>query len=148
MSVDRLDDTDFGGCHRECRKRGKHSRVWGGCEFGIRPEPTVNMSVVFTDTDGHPSIGYDSYTTEQLAGDIIEPVLRNLRMTVGADRLAELNQGKTIRPFADEESGMGVARLIAKAIVHRNDPPELIPLPGIPVHGVDCDCPPKEDGSE
>lgn len=136
-------DKDFDGCHRECRTKGEHSRVWGGCEFGIRPEPTVSMSQVYPAADGQPAIGFDVYTAEGLAEDIIEPVLRGLRMAIGPENLAELNRGGTIRPFADEENGMMVARLIARAIIRRNDPPELIPLPGIPVHGVDCPCSPE-----
>jgi len=144
MSVKDLDDTDFDGCRRECRKRGEHTRIWGECEFGIRPEPTVNMSKVYTADDGYPAIGYDSYTAEQLAEDIIEPTLRGIRMHVGSENAQKIAMGQPIRPFEDEESGMEVARWIARAIIRRNDPPELIPLPGIPVHGVDCDCPPKE----
>lgn len=136
-----LDDKDFDGCMRACRRKGEHTRVWGECEFGIRPERTVSMSKVYPDTDGHNSIGFDVYTAEELAGDIIEPVLRGLRMAIGPGNLAELNRGNSIRPFADEENGMMVARLIARAIIRRNDPPELIPLPGIPTHGVDCPCP-------
>lgn len=132
-----LDDTDFDGCMRACRKQGKHTRVWRECEFGIRPEPTVSMSKVYVDTDGHNSIGFDIYTAEQLAEDVIEPALRGIRMQLGSE-------GEVIRPFEHEESGMEVARWIARAIIRRNDPPELIPLPGIPTHGVDCPCP-KED---
>ena len=135
------DETAFDGCRRDCRKKGTHTLVWGECEFAPRPEPTVSMSKVYTAADGHPSIGYDVYTAEQLAEDIIEPVLRGLRMAVGPAQMHELSQGRPIRPFADEENGMLVASLIAKAIIGRNEPPELIPLPGIMVHGVDCDCP-------
>jgi hypothetical protein len=136
-------DGDFDGCHRECRVKGAHSRIWGGCEFGSKPEPTVSMSRIYLDTDGYNSIGYDTYTAEELADGIIEPVLRGLRVAVGSDYLSDLERGVPIRLFADEENGMRVARLIARAIIERNDPPELIPLPGIPVHGVDCSCPKK-----
>lgn len=135
-----LKDKDFDGCHRECRTKGEHSRVWGGCEFGIRPEQTVSMSKVYPDTDGHNSIGFDVYTAEQLAEDIIEPVLRGVRMWLGPEASAAVRRGESIRPFEREEDGMEVARIIARAIIRRNDPPEIIPIPGIPTHGVDCPC--------
>lgn len=137
-----MDSEDgFDGCHRECRTKGRHSRVWGGCEFAEPPEPTVSMSKVFTDTDGHPSIGFDVYTADQLAEDIIEPTLRGIRMYLGPEVAEAVARGESILPFGEEESGMEVARWIARAIIRRNDPPTLIPLPGIPVHGVDCPCP-------
>jgi len=135
-----MDDKDFDGCMRPCRKGGMHTRVWGECEFGIRPEPSVSMSRNVIAGDGQPALAFDTYTVEQLAEDFIEPVLRNLRVNVGPGGLAELNRGRSIRPFADEESGMAVARVIARAIVGRNDPPERIPIPGIPECGADCFC--------
>ena len=139
-----LQDNDFAGCHRECRTRGEHSRVWGGCEFGIRPEPTVSMSKVYPDSDGHNSSGFDVYTASQLAEDVIEPALRGIRMLLGPEMTEAVLRGESILPFGEEGSGIEVAGWIARAIIQRNDPPELIPIPGIPTHGVDCPCPKGE----
>jgi hypothetical protein len=113
------DDTDFTGCHRECRIKGKHSRVWGGCEFGIKPEPTVNMSKVFTDTDGYPSIGYDSYTVDQLT-DLIEPALKGITVHLGPNSSAAARRGEPFRLSGGEM--WAIARQAAHAIVHRNNP--------------------------
>lgn len=135
-----LDDKDFDGCHRECRIKGEHSRVWGGCEFGIRPEPTVNMSKVFRDIDGQNSIGYDSYTAEQLAENIIEPALRGIRMHPGPVLIEVITRGESFLPFEEEGSGMEVARWIARAIIRRNDPPTRIPIPDIVECSPDCFC--------
>lgn len=65
---------DFDGCNRDCRIKGAHTLVWGGCEHAPRPEPTVSMSVVYRDTDGHNSIGFDTYTVPELAR-LIEPAV-------------------------------------------------------------------------
>lgn len=120
-------DTDFDGCHRECRVKGKHSRVWGGCEFGIRPEPTVSMSKVYTDPeDGYPSIGFDSYTVDQLT-DLIEPALKGLTVHLGPNSTAAVRRGEPFRLSGGEM--WVVARQAAHAIVHRNNPdrPPLAP---------------------
>lgn len=111
-------DTDFDGCHRECRIKGKHSRIWGGCEFGIKPEPTVNMSVVFRDTDGQNSIGYDSYTLDQLA-ELIEPALTRVNIQLGPNSAAKAARGEPFR-FSGGEV-WGIAREVAHLIIHRND---------------------------
>lgn len=113
------DDTDFDGCHRECRVKGKHSRVWGGCEFGIKPEPTVSMSKVYTAGDGYPSIGYDSYTVDQLT-DLIEPALKGLTVRLGPNSSAAVQRGEPFRLSGGEM--WAVARQAAHAIVHRNNP--------------------------
>lgn len=95
------------GCARDCREQ--HTYVWGRCELApesARPEPTVSMSVVYDDTDGHKSIGFDTYTVDQLA-DLIEPVI---------------NEGEEgwANPY-DRDYGRWLAEKAAKAIVHRND---------------------------
>ena len=98
------DQPDFDGCNSECRRKGAHTLRWGRCEHATPPEPTVSMSVVYTDHDGYPSIGFDSYTVQQLA-DLIEPALRTAVVRVGHET---------------EDR----AHAIAHAIVHRNDKPE------------------------
>lgn len=138
------EEADFDGCRRECRKKGEHTKIWGECEFGVEPEPTVSMSKIFLDTDGQNSIGFDVYTAEELAEDIIEPVLRGIRMRLGPGALEAAERGESFLPFEDEGNGIQVARWIARAIIRRNDPPGLIPIPGIPTHGVDCPCPKGE----
>lgn len=96
-------EDEFGRCYRACRIKQWHTLVWGGCAHAINPEPTVSMSKVYKDPeDGYPSIGYDSYTVEQLAR-LIEPALRASDVEVSADRFDEL------------------ARVAAHAIVHRNE---------------------------
>lgn len=115
-----LDDRDFDGCHRECRNEGEHSRVWGGCEFGVRPEPTVSVSKVYRDTDGQNSIGFDVYTTEQLA-DLIEPALKGITLRLGPNALAAAQRGEPVRLSGGEM--WTIARQAAHAIVRRNDPP-------------------------
>lgn len=75
---------------------------YGGCDHADRPEPTVSMSKVYTDSDGFPSIGFDQYTVAQLA-ELIEPALRDADVEVTADYFPDL------------------ALAAARAIVHRND---------------------------
>lgn len=113
-----IDDKDFDGCHSECRRKGEHSRIWGGCEFGIKPEPTVNMSVVYRDTDGQNSIGYDSYTVDQLA-ELIEPALQRVRLRLGPNASAAVARGEAISLSGGEMWHVG--REVAHAIIHRND---------------------------
>lgn len=115
-----LEDTDFDGCHRECRVKGKHSRVWGGCEFGIRPEPTVGMSKVYLDTDGQSAVGFDVYTLEQLTA-LIEPALKDITIRLGPNSAAAAGRGEPFRLSGGEM--WVVARQVAHAIIHRNDPP-------------------------
>ncbi|WP_399554194.1 hypothetical protein OG582_40415 (plasmid) [Streptomyces anulatus] len=85
----RIEDwpAEFDRCNSRCRKKGAHTRVWGECDHGIQPEPTVSMSKIYTASDGHPSIGFDTYTAQQLA-DLIEPALRKANLAGGYDRLA------------------------------------------------------------
>jgi hypothetical protein len=94
---------DFDGCYRKCRVQGKHSLEYGRCEHADKPEPTVSMSKAFIGTDGHPSIGFDQYTVQQLADELIEPALRlvGLRLPDGEFSI--------------------LARAASYAIVHRND---------------------------
>lgn len=95
---------DFDGCNRRCRLKGAHTLVWGDCEHATAPEPTVSLSRVFTDTDGLPAIGFDSYTVPQL-GELITAGLRASDLPVNGDDLVDI----------------GIAA--AHAIVHRNDEP-------------------------
>lgn len=99
---------DFDGCNRECRKAGAHTLSYGRCEHADKPEPTVSMSKVYTDTDGYPSIGYDQYTVTQLA-DLIEPAIN------------EPEPGWA-NPY-DAAYGRWRAEKAAHAIVNRNDEP-------------------------
>ncbi|MCX4232075.1 hypothetical protein [Streptomyces ortus] len=95
---------DFDGCRRDCRLAQAHTLVWGECEHAPKPEPTVNMSVVYTAADGHPSIGFDTYTVPELA------------------RLIEPAAGDALRAAA-----------VARAIVHRNDEQPPAPAaPAVP----------------
>ncbi|MCI3279182.1 hypothetical protein [Streptomyces cylindrosporus] len=111
-------DQDFDGCHRACRAKGKHSLIWGGCEHATPPEPTVSMSVVYDDTDGHKSIGFDMYTVPQLA-ELIEPALRTIRIRLGPNALALLERGQEVQLSAGEYASLALAA--ADAIMHRND---------------------------
>lgn len=110
---------DFDGCNSECRKAGKHTLNWGRCEHAIPPEPTVSMSVVYDDTDGHKSIGFDTYTVPQLA-ELIEPALRTIKICIGPNARALLERGQEVRLSAGEYASLALAA--ADAIVHRNDP--------------------------
>lgn len=121
-------DTDFDGCHRECRVKGRHSRVYGGCEFGVKPEPTVSMSHVFRDTDGQNSIGFDQYTVDQLT-ELIEPALKGFTVRLGPNSTAAARRGEPFRLSGGEM--WAVARQAAHAIIHRNDPgaaPAAVPF--------------------
>lgn len=95
---------DFDGCYRKCHTQGKHTLEYGNCEHADKPEPTVSMSKVYTDTDGHPSIGFDQYTVGQLA-ELIEPAVR-----------AEI--------ILIDDQYTNIARSVAHAIIHRNDQDE------------------------
>lgn len=136
-------DTDFDGCHRECRIKGKHSLVWCGCEFGVRPEPTVSMSVVFRDTDGQNSIGYDRYTIGELA-DLIEPALDGITMRLGPNSLAAVRRGESFRLSGGER--WAIARQAASAVVRRNDNTENVAHTCSGCRIVPCEnCPDRQD---
>lgn len=113
-----VSDTDFDGCTRACRKAAEHTRVWGECEFGVKSEPTVSMSKVFCDTDGHNSIGFDVYDLEQLAG-LIEPALRRVSIRLGPNSAELARRGEPFR-FSGGEA-WAIAREVAHAVIHRND---------------------------
>ncbi|MDX3637792.1 hypothetical protein PV728_47990 [Streptomyces europaeiscabiei] len=89
MTTNPNPDRDFDGCRRTCRQKGAHTRVWGECEHGVKPEPTVRLSRVYTDTDGFPSIGFDSYTVAQL-GELITAGLRASDLPVNGDDLVDV----------------------------------------------------------
>ena len=109
---------DFDGCRRSCRLAGAHTLVRGECEHAPEPEPTVSMSVVFDDTDGHKSIGFDTYTVQQLA-ELLEPALRRVTVRLGPNSLAMLERGEPVGLSGGEYADL--AREAAHAIVHRND---------------------------
>lgn len=135
-----MTSTDFDGCFRPCRTAGKHTRVWGQCEHATRPEPSVSMSKIITGPDGLNVIAFDAYTADELAEQVIEPALRGIRMDLGPAMIEQVARSGRLKPFEGEGSGMEVARWIARAIIRRNDPPERIPIPGIPECGPDCFC--------
>lgn len=110
--------TSFDGCGRRCRKNLAHTLVYGECEQAPAPEPTVSMSRVFTDTDGYPSIGFDSFTVQQLA-DLIEPALRRVAIRLGPNAVAMLERGEDVGLSGGEYADL--AREAAHAIVHRHD---------------------------
>lgn len=134
---------DFDGCHRDCRRKGAHTLRWGGCEHAPRPEPAVSMSKVYRDTDGHNSIGFDSYTVPELA-ELIEPALRTIKIRLGPNALAMLERGEEVRLSVGEYVSMALAA--ADAIVHRNDQPapdSTAPSRTVCPHGADtsrCAC--------
>lgn len=101
------------GCATGCKKvilaGGTHTLRWGECAKADPPPPRVNMSKIYTDYDGYPSIGFDSYTETELA-ELIEPALREVRLMSG--RELEL---------LGEEERLALARAAAHAIIHRND---------------------------
>jgi len=110
--------TDFDGCGRKCRLAQKHTLTWGECERAPVPEATVSLSKIFRDGDGYPSIGYDSYTVQELA-DLIEPALRKVQIRLGPNALAMLQRGETVGLSGGEYADLSYEA--AYAIVHRND---------------------------
>lgn len=140
-----MKDTNFDGCRRECRIKGEHTRTWGGCEFGVEPEPTVSMSMIYTDpSDGYPSIGTDDYNLQQLT-DLIEPAVRRVKIQFGPNSLAVISRGATLGLSGGESAA--IAREVAYEIIHRNDKDRTTPAPAnVPVEhpfGVgDCTCTP------
>ncbi|MFJ4847579.1 hypothetical protein [Streptomyces sp. NPDC088733] len=125
---------DFDGCARACRKPRVHTLVWGECEHApesARPEPTVSMSHVFVDYDGHNSIGFDSYTLQQLA-DLIELALRTVPVRLGPNALAMLQRGETVGLSGGEYADL--ARAAADAILNRN----AAPVAGFDVEARTC----------
>ncbi len=129
-------DRNFKGCDWICRFGQEHSRIWGRCEFGVQPEPSVSMSAMPPEFEGTV---FDTYNVTELA-ELIKPALRGVWMAVGPADLAAASRGERIRPLSDEGAGMGVAITVARAIIYRNDPPAPVPLPGVPVCGADCPC--------
>ncbi|MEV5048223.1 hypothetical protein AB0N20_27400 [Streptomyces griseoincarnatus] len=77
--------TSFDGCGRRCRKNLAHTLVYGECEHAPPPEPTVSLSRVYTDTDGYPSIGFDTFTVPELAR-LIEGAVGDPLRAAAADR--------------------------------------------------------------
>lgn len=116
--------TDYDGCNRRCRLAGAHTLAWGECEHAPQPEPTVSLSCVYTDTDGHPSIGFDTYTVPELAR-LIEPVLGNpLKATAAARRIVHRHDEQPaavpVPPPADQTARRD---RIAEALYERERPP-------------------------
>jgi hypothetical protein len=122
---------DFDGCNRKCRQAGAHTLVWGECEHAPEPEPTVSLPRVYTDTDGFPSIGFDTYTVTQLA-ELIEPALHTIKIHLGPNALALLERGEEVRLSVGEYVSLALAA--ADAIVHRNAPsaPAVPAVPAVP----------------
>lgn len=111
--------SNFDGCNSDCRRRGTHTMLWGGCEHAMEPEPTVSLSKVYLDTDGYNSIGFDTYTVPQLA-DLIEPALRGLKIRLGPNALAMLERGEPINLSGGEYADL--ARAAAQSVFDRNKP--------------------------
>jgi hypothetical protein len=111
-------ETDFDGCYRKCRTEQRHTMEYGGCEHADKPEPTVSMSKIYTDTDGFPAIGFDTYTVPELA-ELLEPALRRVAVRLGPNSRALLERGETVGLSGGEYADL--AREAAHAIVHRND---------------------------
>ncbi|MFM9629407.1 hypothetical protein ACKI10_17490 [Streptomyces galilaeus] len=106
MTTDRNLTADYDGCNRRCRLAGAHTLAWGECEHAPQSEPTVSLSCVYTDTDGHPSIGFDTYTVPELAR-LIEPVLGDpLKAAAAARRIVhrhdDLPAAVPVPPPADQ----------------------------------------------
>jgi len=110
---------DFDGCSRDCRKAGAHTRVWGRCEHATPPEPTVSMARVIEAEDNFPCmVGFDTYTLEGLA-DLIEPALKDVKITLGPNSLMALEHGNTLGLTGGELRALALEA--AYAIIHRND---------------------------
>ncbi|MFE0490274.1 hypothetical protein [Streptomyces griseoaurantiacus] len=62
-----------------------HTLVWGECEYAAEPEPTVSLSRVYVDTDGHKSICFDTFTVPELAR-LVEPAAGDALRAVAVAR--------------------------------------------------------------
>ncbi|MDX2528012.1 coiled-coil domain-containing protein [Streptomyces europaeiscabiei] len=89
MTTDPQTAADFDGCNRKCRLAGAHTLVWGECEHAVQPEPTVSLSRVYTDADGFPSVGFDTYTVQRL-GELITAGVRASDLPVNGDDLVDV----------------------------------------------------------
>lgn len=98
---------DYDGCNRRCRLAGAHTLVWGDCEHATPPAATVDMCRVYVDHDGQNSIGFDTYTVDQLA-ELLDPVLGSQAMRA-------------------RTGSVDLAHLAAHAIIHRHDPAAAVP---------------------
>jgi hypothetical protein len=110
--------SDFDGCHLSCRKAGKHTYTWTRCELASPPPPTVSMTHITTEDDGSSHIKFDTYTVEGLA-DLIEPALKNVKVTFGPNSIALLEKGNTLRLSGGELRALALEA--AHAIIHRKD---------------------------
>jgi hypothetical protein len=99
---------DFDGCSRECRKAGGHTLKWGRCEFGVEPEPRVDILRVITADDGYPSIVTESTSVSDMA-ERIEKVLRAVPIRLGPNALAILGRGEKVTLSGSEYSEMALA---------------------------------------
>jgi hypothetical protein len=112
---------NFDGCSLECSRQNEHTKVYGDCEKGVKPEATVTLSVVLPHLDDVPSIGFETYTVEGLA-DLIEPALRGVRIEIGPNSLTAIEHGNVLTLTGGEIRSMALEA--AHAIIHRNDPQE------------------------
>lgn len=113
-----MNSDDFDGCSRDCCDLGIHTDIWGRCEKAPQPEPTVSMSAVAEDPDGHSYIAFDTYNLEGLA-DLIEPALRGVKITLGPNSLTALRHGNVLALTSGEIRALALEA--AHAIIHRND---------------------------
>lgn len=105
--------TDFDGCHRDCRKAGKHTLRWGGCEHAPEPEPSITIMRVRTAADGYPELVGERSTVTELAARI-EDVLRTVPIRLTNLSLRLLSEGHEMHLTEDEYAAM--ARAVATAL--------------------------------
>ncbi|WP_439947212.1 hypothetical protein [Streptomyces sp. BBFR109] len=106
---------DEAGCARDCAEQ--HTYRYGRCALGRPAEPTVSMSYAYTDFDGYVSVGFDTFTVQQLA-DLVEPALRRVAVRLGPHALAMLQRGEHVGLSGGEYADL--ARQAAHKIVHRH----------------------------
>lgn len=110
---------DFDGCHRECRKAGKHTLRWGGCEHAPEPEPSITIMRARTASDGYPELVGERSTVTELA-DHIETALRTVPIRLTNLSLRLLSEGREMHLTEDEYAAM--ARAVATALATPADP--------------------------
>jgi hypothetical protein len=84
-----VDEEEFDGCNSECRRKGKHSLRYGSCEFGKRPEPTLDFFIVEDGEDGYPLVGY-----AQIKASVFLPWLEDLPIDEQWDFLEKVARAK------------------------------------------------------
>jgi hypothetical protein len=103
---------DFDGCNSECRKAGRHTLRWGGCENAPEPEPTLNVLRVRNGSDDQPQIVTETITLMDLTARI-DAAMSTVKIRFGPNALAMLERGEQVGLSLGERHAMALCAAMA-----------------------------------